>query len=140
MYFYRIGYHSCEDSSYSILYHEKKFTHDEIGHMIAEIVKEMYPTTAYKHKWGDNVEISDQFEMFICTFKLENKSVAEHLVEKYGFNFVKFEEEWSAFGWASVTDKEDWRSYRRERDALDQIQDYLAPDKDILQSKLRIAF
>ena len=109
MYLYKIGYTSCEESGFWDLWHEQKFTQDDLTNMIAEAIIALKPQI---HK--DDEEYTDNLQEYFEHYKREN--IASWLIENKGFKSVDFQEIWSAFGWASVFDINDWESYRDETD------------------------
>jgi len=103
MYIYNLGYYSHEESEYTQLSHKDKFTQKEFEGFVmkasAKIIKE-----------------SNDKKL---TFQDIFSGVVEELVKSYGFTEVKFDAEFSAFGWADILDKNDWKSEREK--SLDKI-------------------
>lgn len=111
-YNYKIGYYSHEESDYVELQHEIKFSDNELTEMLAEatvdIITKMKKRIRYIHNFQD-------------AFESEDPSLIRYLIEKFGFKLIDHELCWSAFGWASVFDKSDWKGDRD--DHLDKITD-----------------
>jgi len=107
-YNYKIGYHSHEESDYVELQHEKKFSDNELTEMIAEATVEIIKkrTGNYTHNFQDI---------------FGDSSLIQYLIEKFGFKLIEYELRWSAFGWASIFDKTNWKEDRG--DHLDKITD-----------------
>lgn len=107
MYLYKIGYYSMEESDYIELQHDKKFSDDEMSEMIAEA------TIDTIRKEGITKYT------FQCIFSSDN--FIQFLKNKFNFKELEYELKWSAFGWASIYDKNDWKHDRDE--SLNKITD-----------------
>ena len=105
MYLYKIGFSTMEESSYSELWHEKKITEKDLTEMIAEAVVALIPI------FKKNRSSIHSFENFFYG-DFEKNDITSWLIKNKGFKKVKYEQEWSAFGWASVFVKSDWITYR----------------------------
>lgn len=97
-YIYNIGYHTYEESEYTQLYHELKYTQKEFE----EIVKQITTKILRKRK-----ETRMTFQDIHC-------EVCNELKEK-GFKEIKFTAELSVFGWANILDRKDWEHNREEQ-------------------------
>lgn len=111
MYFYNIGYNSYEESDYSQLWHEKKYSEKEFKEIIFKIILDIFKNrTEEDKKWEK-------------TFQHILPEVVEQLIENFGFKEVEFDAEFNVFGWADLTDENDWKQVRDEE--LDEITKYL---------------
>ena len=102
VYSYKIGYHSYEESSYTDLLHEKKFTEKELLAMLA---------VCFAQVGKDKDTIQDLYD--------ERESI-ELLCKEFGFKRIEYQETVSLFGWTRLLDKNDWKECR------DKEEDYLA--------------
>jgi hypothetical protein len=107
MYIYNLGYYSHEESEYISLYHKDKFTQKEFEEFVMNATFKI-------------IEGSGDQEL---TFQDIFSEVVEELVKSYGFTEVKFDAEFSAFGWAHILDKDDWKAERGE--SLDKLADFI---------------
>jgi hypothetical protein len=120
MFLYDIGYHSCEESDYIQLWHEKKFTQNDLTNMICEAVLETVKAErakdpkAYIHNFED-----------VYSFAMNSGGVITYLLEHFGFKEVKFQESWTCFGWASIFEKKDWDTYKDKNDPMYKIVEYM---------------
>jgi hypothetical protein len=127
MYYYDIGYGTCEESSFVTLTHEKKVTQDDLHQMIKKICIELYQEfhtdsdqfTDDGEKWHSLEKMFDH-----CTFQdlwnthrfprdEDQVSIVDKLIKDYGFQRIKYEAEIAYFGWASL-DKVDWTGHTDE--------------------------
>lgn len=127
IYRYKIGYGTCEESSFVELEHSKKFSKDQITEMIGEAILSMFIEVL--ERWHERIEKA-QYQSFMFKFEEfwregSENGIPEWLVKNKGFKRVEYEVEWDVFGWASVLDKDDWRMHRGENDELSKITDYL---------------
>jgi hypothetical protein len=97
MYNYKIGYYSCEESEYFELSHKKKFSNEEITEMIATICRDLI-----EEEKKDEISLKPSFQYMV-------EEVKEGLIAKYNFEEVKYEVNWSVFGWADLLDENDWK-------------------------------
>ena len=127
MYRYKIGYGTCEESEFVELEHEKKFTEDDITQMIAETIEAEIKEGLFEEKDEEGFYYDFAFNFnHVWNNAHEDKKLVDWLIENKGFVLVKYEVDWDAFGWASVLDKNDWKTYRQKGDNLSKITDYLA--------------
>ena len=99
-YLYKIGYGSYEESEYTELAHDKKFSEAELQVMICDCaVKSVKmirrPDTEEGWDWVHNYQDIDSY-------------VISYLMDDYGFEKVGYEAQWSCFGWPSIFTKDDW--------------------------------
>jgi len=114
MYFYNIGYNSYEECPDVTLCHEKQYTRDEIEEIIIKAIRELIPLRKFDYSYQSN------FGDILMGHDPKQKNVIELLCEKYGFMSIKYTAQFSAFGWASIFDKEDWRT---DSESLNKIRD-----------------
>jgi hypothetical protein len=102
MYFYKIGYHSYEESAFAELTHENKYTDEEIHNIVSNaVIRVLQEIVAKKKKC-----------IFNSSYEGLHDLITEDLIEMDGFKKVKYQSIWSCFGWASVTNEEDWEGQR----------------------------
>lgn len=114
MYLYKIGYYSCEESDYIELYHERKFSKEELENIIAEIVLE---TVKYIKSTDENYFLHNFQDVYMTNRFHE-------LLKEIGFKEIKYDEVVSCFGWAgifSMTGRYSWEYYRQEDNLLNKI-------------------
>jgi hypothetical protein len=114
IYVYDIGYSSYEESSYVQLTHTKKFTEAQLRRAVIKAIitvlkwiDEKKPKEIYLGCHGPGFDDLDKFV------------IAE--LEKVGFKRIKFQAEFSIFGWPSLTDNSHWEGQRGG--ALDKVYD-----------------
>ena len=112
MYIYNVGYGTCEESEFWQLLHEKKFTAKQLNKIIEDCILEVLvqiadPTSEYEHLRSPSFQhiMNDRDR----SDKYENRFLKA--MEDQGFQKIKFEQEWSVFGWASALDKDDWKGH-----------------------------
>lgn len=101
-YFYSIGYYSYEESSYTQLVHEKKYTEKDLQKLIEEAVVAVIPEVKKERH-------------YVSSFQDVYHEAIDYLVKKKGFRYLEFETKWDCFGWASIFDKESWKGHDRDR-------------------------
>jgi hypothetical protein len=107
VYIYNLGYHSHEESEYVQLSHKDKFTQEKF--------EEIVMTSAAKII----AESEDKDQTFQDIFS----EVMADLIENYGFKQIKFDAEFSVFGWPKIMNKDDWKEDREE--LLDKLADFI---------------
>jgi len=107
MYIYNMGYYSHEESEYTQLYHEDKFSEQEFEEIIMK--------SATKILDGENVENTSFQDIY--------HEVVEELINSFGFKKVEFEAEFSIFGWPKIGNKDEWKGARGE--LLDKLADFI---------------
>jgi len=106
MYSYKIGYWTCEESSYLEVQHEKVFTEVELTEIVSDIVVEVINLTRKTKDYN------------ISNFKsaFHNEHFLRLLIDKYKFVEVKYEQEISYFGWFSIFGGDNWKTYKDDND------------------------
>lgn len=129
VYHYNIGYHSYEDSEYHILCHEKLFSEDELEDLITAATIRVLEG-GLKGKYSIRLYCSGpSFEDIIG-------DVVKELIEKDGFTPLKFDANWSCFGWPSLIIDNDWGRQRDEN--LNNISSKIPQDlKDKIMEKMK---
>ena len=138
MYRYKIGYTSYEESSFVELEHELKYTEEQLADVVAdatvEVIKQMkaLPKEAMMrvHSFQD-----------ICSgsYTDDGISLADCLINKFGFKPIVYEQVFSVFGWPSIFHKTDWKGDRSV--TLNKITDrvlaagFTIDDDDYLRSQ-----
>jgi hypothetical protein len=107
MHIYNLGDYSHEESEYIQLGHEDKFTQKEFEEFVMNSAVKIF-------EGSEDKELTFQDIFF---------EVIEDLVNSYDFTKIKFDAEFSAFGWTDILDKDDWKSERGE--ALDKLTDFI---------------
>ena len=107
---YNLGYDTYEESEYIQLSHEHKYSDKEFK----QIVRTATANVINKMEIKENKRIS--FQDII-------EDVAEELIQTFGFKRVKFDAEFSVFGWADISDKDDWKEVRGEE--LDKLSEFV---------------
>jgi alpha-amylase/alpha-mannosidase (GH57 family) len=102
MFTYNIGYGSYEESEYTYLMHEKKYTFEEFRDMIEQCAVEVITQGLAK-----------QEPEYIHNYQDIHTDVVKLLITKYGFKQLITTVEWTVFGWASMfTTTKDWKDAR----------------------------
>ena len=121
MYRYKLGYHSCEESGYVELEHEKQFSKEELVDMIGDatvqVIKRM------KQQPLDEIYLHSFQDICSGIWCEGGYSLAEAMIELFGFKSIIYENSISFFGWASIFAKNDWEEYRDEEDGLNKVVD-----------------
>lgn len=120
MYVYKVGWGSYEESEYTELYHDQRFTDEDLEKMVfdavinvlSEIVKSDFDKICLREDGIAYEEI--------------HSKVVTVLQEKHGFTKVQYQASWSIFGWPSLTDKNSWRGQRDE--PLDRLYESIPKD------------
>lgn len=110
MFIYNVGFGSYEESEYAQLAFDQELTPDQLHEYVSNaIIKVLSDTVKNKHSRisYDGVSYQDIHEDVIRELKA------------VGFQEIKFNAEWSCFGWPSLTNKDSW-SLQRD-DKLDQL-------------------
>lgn len=118
MFFYNVGYGTCEESEYWQFTHKGLYTEAELEQIVQDcmlevLVKAAKPKAKWSHQrspkiqdvMGDSHGIRKNGELL----RIENRFLMA--MERRGFKQVKFDRTISLFGWASCLDPKDWRSY-----------------------------
>jgi len=133
IYFYEVGYNSCEENPYSVLSNEKFYTEEQFRELCSDITVDLY--NHRKEIWKDEYEISEKskeddgldpdhydprgsFEDLIG-------NVIKVLIDEHGFKSILNTARFMPFGWAKFIPKNDWREYTEN-------------DKDILAIRNKI--
>lgn len=103
MYFYNIGYNSYEECPDVTLCHEKEFTREDLENMVIEAIKEIIPQRKFDYDFKENYG-----DLLFSSY--EGKCVLDVLCDGFGFSRIKYTAQFSAFGWASIFDDDDWES------------------------------
>ena len=106
MYFYNIGYSTCEESYYRQVSHNDRFTHKQLQAMITKCLLTAVKPVAKPHsKYAHQRHPS--FEDL-----MGSEELFWHEMFALGFSPVSFEEEVSVFGWASpLGGKDNWENH-----------------------------
>jgi len=130
MFIYVIGYWTCEESEYTYLVSDDKYTKEEIEEMVHDCalktIKEMKEKDSYLHSYQDI-----------------HGGIIQHLKDDYDFWDIEAEQEWTVFGWGSIFRHGDWNTYRDEPDKLTTLIDkileagYGEDDDSFLQHEKR---
>lgn len=123
MYYYNIGYFSFEDSGYVQLVHSKKFTEEEFnemvyicfGDVIKKIKKEIAMPIEELEKYYSDKDNDEDYIFWHCDYNNKislcfmdiYRYIAYMLCKNFGFEYLKFEADFSIFGWDNLNDKED---------------------------------
>lgn len=99
MYKYQIGYSTWEESSYVELYHEQKFTEDDITNMVAEAI---YARIEYlkANNAFSNDKYMNKFSSYWDTYT--DTSIPDWLIKNKGFVKIEYDLSWSCDGWECV--------------------------------------
>lgn len=120
MYNYKIGYHSCEESSYVELAHELQYSRDQLLDMVGDatvhVIKKM------KQQPADEIYLHSFQDIFSGIWCGGGYSLSDAMIELFGFKEIAYESSVSLFGWASIFKKGDWESYNKCED-LDKVVD-----------------
>jgi len=120
LYSYEIGFWTHEESDYTTLLHEKKFTEDEMIDMIAEAIVEINDKDKFVHDMT-HIDISEEEkeDMWKELKKQEEYHkrewfediypiVISYLIENKGFKSSSVDMRLDFFGWANPQDKDSW--------------------------------
>lgn len=105
MYLYKFGYHSYEDSGRIVLSSETQYSDQEFKQMIFDATNNVLKNIIINN--SNHVYLSEDGVSFSEIWEL----VASELEAK-GFSPVKYQTEWSCFGWPSITNGTDWNDQR----------------------------
>lgn len=122
MHIYNLGYHTYEESDYVQLYHKKKYSKKEFEKVVAKAAVSVLKNS--KNKKENKISFQDIFF-----------SLIEGLVEQFGFKEVKFDAEFSVFGWANILDEKDWKHDRDKQ--LNELTRSLKTIKDKTKRKIK---
>lgn len=123
MYFYNIGYHSCEESSYREFVHEKKFSKGELFDIVEDCLY-----TCLKIEAREKEELRGKYATEEDSFIYDRSPSLQDILGatndrgyvfveemgKRGFRRVEYEQNLSLFGWASSLDPQDWDGHTDE--------------------------
>lgn len=101
MYVYKIGYYSCEESKYFELLHVSRYSNDELHKIIMDTIINVLKDIISVHGEYD-IRISKEFGLSYQ--EIDNLVIDE--LKKVGFKSVKYQAEWSCFGWQSIIDSD----------------------------------
>ena len=104
LYLYKFGYGSYEDSAFAEVSHSKQFSEKEFDKLVTEAIIRVLQGI-----------ISKKYDPFLHEDGISYESIHEYVLEelkKYGFEEIKYQAEWSIFGWPSIVDKSSWSSQR----------------------------
>lgn len=110
MYLYNLSYDTYEESEYIQLSHKHKYSDKEFKKIVRTATNNII--TKIKTKENKRISFQDIIE-----------DVAEELIKNFGFKRVKFDAEFSIFGWADILDKSDWKEVRDEE--LNKLTDFI---------------
>jgi hypothetical protein len=133
MHIYKIGYHSCEESHYFEFSHEKLFSNQELKEIVFNCFYDIFPeekklceeANQQSEKFAEDNKLihNKTFDMKVSLQELiENQNFPKEM-KKYGFEVIKYDEEMSFFGWASVEEK-DWTNHTD--DLTKEVQEFFA--------------
>ncbi len=107
---YNLGYDTYEESEYIQLSHKHKYSDEEFKKIVRTATTNVI--TKLEIKENERISFQDIIE-----------DVAEELIKTFGFKRVKFDAEFSVFGWANILDKDDWKEVRGEE--LNKLTDFV---------------
>ena len=110
MYIYNVGFGSYEESEYAQLAFDQELTpdqlHEYVSQAIIKVLSDIVESNPRRISY-DGVSYQDIHEDVIRELKT------------VGFQEIKFNAEWSCFGWPSLTDQDSWSGQRD--DTLDRL-------------------
>lgn len=111
MFAYKVGYGSYEESRFAELLHKSKYSDEEIHKIVIKcIIKVLDDVVSGKH----DVYISDE--------GISYDDIHEHVIDEmrqFGFEEIRYQSEWTCFGWASITNSDSWKRERGK--TLDRV-------------------
>lgn len=107
-YAYKVGYGSDEDSDYAELISDECFTKGQLRYLVHQAVIEVLEDI--KAGKDDGIFLTDLGPNYATL----HRHVIQKLVANHNFELLKYNSEWSCFGWPSVTDTRDWGTQRDE--------------------------
>lgn len=120
MFLYNVGYGTMEESELVQLWHKERFSSEELETLVHQATTKALEYAIecaeedIAHWDEEDYRSKDRFyfhKQGISFQELFPRIIVE--LEKLGFTRATFEEEFSAFGWASVCG-EDWKGYTNE--------------------------
>lgn len=127
MYFYEIGYGTCEESQYWHFYHAEKFTEEELRNKIKQCFEVVLDNTKFvletdKHGYKDYtgyLKTKSGEEEILSVYEDEGPSIQDFMMSTRfhealadaGFVKMKFEAHLSLFGWARTADESSFSGY-----------------------------
>lgn len=102
MYFYEVGYHSHEGSSYRQFTHERELSREGFLSAVRDCM-------LVSLRSEDGPKLEDEFPTEFSTV-LRRPAFTEAMKDR-GFALLEFTEGFNVFGWASATDSDDWECH-----------------------------
>ena len=125
MYVYDIGYGTYEESQYTQLLSEKKYTRQELHELIYSIIRKLIVNIDAKVlKMDDGEEFvhskpgyvdkgfndDDTYNLFYhLSFQDVYSDVIKELIKNHGFKELTFESNYSIMGWANLLEAGHWK-------------------------------
>ncbi len=114
---YQVGYYSYEESPEYLLKSEKLYTKKQFDDLVSDCYKKAYLTIKKDFEKDENLEnMLSKVEHFL-------EEVIKILKNDFGFKTFNPVCDFMPFGWASVTDYEDWRDDTKSDTQLKLIRD-----------------
>lgn len=132
IYFYIVGYDSCEENPEVVLTNEKHYTDSQFRELCADITVDIYNRRReifkdnYEYADKHNAEMQNELDededtpqevidglTYDPNSKFENliDKVIEILIDKHGFKNLTYSAKFIPFGWAKFVPKNDWSEY-----------------------------
>lgn len=110
MYVYNVGYGSPEESEYSQLCHETKYSKEEFHQIILKAIEEVLIDVLEEEEFHCKVYLDEDG----ISYQNIHPLVVGKLLMNFGFRKLYYEAMWSCFGWSSITQnqEESWRGYK----------------------------
>jgi nicotinamidase-related amidase len=104
MHLYKFGYGSYEDSMFTEIFHIKQFSEQEFSDITTNAIIRVLQGV-----------IDKKYDPYIHEDGLSYEDIHDFVLEELkldGFEEIKYQAEWSCFGWPSLVDKSSWGSQR----------------------------